>query len=353
MSMLPQTRIGQAALLAGFLALALLPLVLPPFYLMLGSTAFVAATFALSLQLLVGGAGLVSLGHAAFFGIAAYSVYLISPADTPLSVVVTLPVAMGAAGLAALVIGAFALRTRTFFFLMVTLAFGQMVYFVFHDTGLGGGADGVFAPRPILGVEGFELPMGRRERGLTLYYVNLAVMGATFLVLAGVLASLFGRVLVGIRVNEHRMRMLGYDVYAYKLAAFTLAGTLAGLAGHMFVVQEGFVNPELVGWHSSAEVLLMIILGGLGALVGPVLGAIALTALGEASQMLTERQLLVEGLVILAVVLVLPRGLAGLFNRRARTPEASDAAATADEAVPSQPPTRVHAGPRARTEAAP
>jgi branched-chain amino acid transport system permease protein len=322
--MLPTSPTGKLALLAGFVGLALMPLVLPPFYLMLGSTAFVAATFALSLQLLVGGTGLVSLGHAAFFGIAAYTVYLISPADTPLPVFVTLPAAMATAGLAALVIGAFALRTRTFFFLMVTLAFGQMVFFVFHDTGLGGGADGAFAPRPILGFEGFSLPMGRRERPLTLYYVNLAVMAGTFLVLAGVLASLFGRVLVGIRVNEHRMRMLGYDVYAYKLAAFTLAGALAGLAGHMFVVQEGFVNPELVGWHRSAEALLVIILGGLGSLVGPVLGAIALTALGEASQLLTERQLLVEGLVILAVVLVLPRGLAGLFTRRPAAPVEAD-----------------------------
>lgn len=334
--MLPETRAARLALLAGFAVLLALPLVLPPFYLMLGSTAFVAATFALSLQLLVGGTGLVSLGHAAFFGIAAYSVYLISPADTPLPVFVTLPVAMVAAGLAALVIGAFALRTRSFFFLMVTLAFGQMVFFLFHDTGLGGGADGAFAPRPILGVEGFSLPMGRRERGLTLYYVNLALMAGTFLVLAGVLASLFGRVLVGIRVNEHRMRMLGYDVYAYKLAAFTLAGALAGLAGHMFVVQEGFVNPELVGWHRSAEALLVIILGGLGSLVGPVLGAIALTALGEASQLLTERQLLVEGLVILAVVLVLPRGLAGLFSRRPAAPAAEEeqTASLREEAAP-------------------
>lgn len=348
--MLPETRTAKLALVAGFVALALLPLVLPPFYLMLGSTAFVAAIFALSLQLLVGGTGLVSLGHAAFFGIAAYSVYLISPADTPLSVFVTLPVAMVAAGLAALVIGAFALRTRTFFFLMVTLAFGQMVYFVFHDTGLGGGADGVFAPRPILGVEGFQLPMGRRERGLTLYYVNLGLMAATFLILAGVLASLFGRVLVGIRVNEHRMRMLGYDVYAYKLAAFTLAGALAGLAGHMFVVQDGFVNPELVGWHRSAEALLIVILGGLGTLVGPILGAIALTVLGEASQQLTERQLLVEGLVILAVVLVLPRGLAGLFARRARKPDAIRDAAVADEGEPVPPSARPNA---AAPEAAP
>jgi branched-chain amino acid transport system permease protein len=350
--MLPQTHTSQFALVAGFLALALLPLVLPPFYLMLGSTAFVAAIFALSLQLLVGGTGLVSLGHAAFFGIAAYSVYLISPAETPLSVFVTLPVAMIAAGLAALVIGAFALRTRTFFFLMVTLAFGQMVYFVFHDTGLGGGADGVFAPRPILGVEGFQLPMGRRERGLTLYYVNLALMAATFLVLAGVLASLFGRVLVGIRVNEHRMRMLGYDVYAYKLAAFTLAGALAGLAGHMFVVQEGFVNPELVGWHRSAEALLIVILGGLGTLVGPILGAIALTALGEASQQLTERQLLVEGLVILAVVLVLPRGLAGLFTRRARKADGGDDAATVED-TPTAETAPLSAAAPVRTEAAP
>lgn len=341
--MLPESRIAKLALAAGFLVLALMPLLLEPFYLMLGSTAFIAATFALSLQLLVGGTGLVSLGHAAFFGIAAYTVYVISPADRALSVFVTLPAAVVTAALAALVIGAFALRTRSFFFLMVTLAFGQMVFFLFHDTGLGGGADGAFAPRPILGVDGFALPMGRRERGLTLYYVNLAVMAGTFLLLAGVLASLFGRVLVGIRVNEHRMRMLGYDVYAYKLAAFTLAGALAGVAGHMFVVQDGFVNPELVGWHRSAEALLIVILGGLGSLVGPILGAIALTALGEVSQQLTDRQVLVEGLVILAVVLVLPRGLAGLFKRR---PPQVDADAEADDATDApRPPARAEGAP--------
>jgi branched-chain amino acid transport system permease protein len=133
--------------------------------------------------------------------------------------------------------------------------------------------------------------------------------------LAVVLRSLFGRVLEGIRANEHRMQAIGYNTYAYKLAAFVLAGALAGAAGHMWSLHRAFVNPELVGWHKSAEALMMILLGGLGSLAGPIVGALAYSGLGEASQLLTERKLLVEGLVILAVVLVLPRGLTGIRLR--------------------------------------
>jgi branched-chain amino acid transport system permease protein len=135
--------------------------------------------------------------------------------------------------------------------------------------------------------------------------------------LALLLRSLFGRVLQGIRVNEHRMQALGYDTYRYKLAAFVIAGLLAGVAGHMWAMHRGFVNPELIAWHRSAEALLMILLGGLTALHGPIIGALAYTALGEVAQLVTERKLLVEGLVVLAVVIVLPRGLSGITLPRA------------------------------------
>jgi branched-chain amino acid transport system permease protein len=121
--------------------------------------------------------------------------------------------------------------------------------------------------------------------------------------------SLFGRVLEGIRVNEHRMVALGFDTYRYKLAAFVIAGLLAGVAGHMWAMHRGFVNPELIGWHRSAEALLMILLGGLTTLHGPIIGALAYTGLGEVAQLVTERKLLVEGLVILFVVVLLPNGL--------------------------------------------
>ena len=136
--------------------------------------------------------------------------------------------------------------------------------------------------------------------------------------LAILLKTLFGRALEGIRVNEHRMRAIGFDTFRIKLIAFTLAGALAGAAGHMWALHRGFVNPEIVGWHQSAEALLMILLGGLGSLHGPILGALALTGLSEVSQLITERKLLVEGLVILAVVVLLPGGLAGIGAWKSR-----------------------------------
>jgi branched-chain amino acid transport system permease protein len=294
------------ALLAG------LPLLVPSYYVELGTYALISAMLALSLQLLAGCTGLVSLGHAAFYGLAAYTVYLITPAGRGLSVLVTLPLAMAVAGVAALIVGALSLRTRGFFFLMVTLAFGQMLFFLFHDTKLGGGTDGAFLTRPVLSAFGWELPLTRRQRPYAVYYLSLVLLAAMYLGLALILRSLFGRVLTGIRVNEHRMRALGFDTYRYKLAAFAVAGMLAGVAGHMWAMHRGFVNPELLGWHRSAEALLMILLGGLTTLHGPIVGALAFTALGEVAQIVTERKLLVEGLVVLLAVIALPRGLSGI-----------------------------------------
>jgi branched-chain amino acid transport system permease protein len=194
------------------------------------------------------------------------------------------------------------------------------MFFVFHDTKLGGGTDGAFLARPVLSFLDWQLPLTRRQRPIAVYYVSLALLCAMYLGLVMLLRSLFGRVLEGIRVNEHRMVALGFNTYRYKLAAFVIAGALAGVAGHMWAMHRGFVNPELIGWHRSAEALLMILLGGLTTLHGPIIGALAYTGLGEVAQLVTERKLLVEGLVILFVVLVLPRGLSGIRLPRLALP---------------------------------
>ena len=298
---------GHLALAASAALVAALPWFASPYHVGLASTALVAALFALSLQLLVGAAGMVSLGHAAFFGLGAYAVWALGGA----SLLLTAPAAMAAAALAALAVGAMALRTQGFPFLMTTLAFGQMVYFVFHDTKLGGGADGVFITRPALGAFGLVWDVARRDRPAMLLWLNLALLIASYAGLALLLRTLFGRALLGIKANETRMSALGLPTYRYRLAAFVTGGALAGLAGHQWAMTQAFVSPELLGWHRSAAALLAIVLGGVGALHGPVVGAVALTVLGEAAGLVTERQALVEGVVILLVVLALPRGLAG------------------------------------------
>jgi branched-chain amino acid transport system permease protein len=305
-------RFGTAWLALAALAVTLLPLAASGYHLQLTSTALVWAMFALSLQLLVGGAGMVSLGHAAFFGVGAYAIHLLPPG---LSVLVTLPAAALLAATCALPVGALSLRTRGFFFLMTTLAFGQMLFFVFHDTPLGGGKDGVFVTRPALEALGWAIEVPRRARPAAMLWLNLGLLVAAYAGLAALMRTRFGRTLQGIRANEERMGALGYDTRRIKLAAFVLGAALAGMAGHMWAMTEAFVNPELLGWHRSAEALLMVLLGGLGALHGPILGAFALVGLGEAATLLTERRRLVEGLVILAVVLALPRGLAGVRPR--------------------------------------
>ena len=308
-------RTGHLALAIGAALVAGLPFFAAPYYIGFMASALVAALFALSLQLLVGGAGMVSLGHAAFFGIGAYAVWFLTPPGGTASIFTTLPAAALLAGAVALAVGALALRTKGFFFLMTTLAFGQMLFFVFHDTKLGGGADGVFITRPALGAFGFVWEVSRRERPAVLLWLNLGAVVLVYTGLALLMRTLFGRALLGIRANEHRMSALGLPTVRYKLATFVLGGALAGVAGHQWAMTEAFVSPELLGWHRSALALLMIVLGGVGTLHGPILGAIGFAVLGEAAGLITERQHLVEGAVILAVVLLLPRGLAGLAER--------------------------------------
>ncbi len=299
---------GNGLLALAGLAVASMPLWASAYHMQLASTALIASMFALSLQLLVGGAGLVSLAHAGFFGLGAYSVYLLTQVlGGPPSVLLSLPVAALAAGGAALAIGPLALRTKGFFFLMSTLAFGQMLFFLFHDTPLGGSLDGVFIQRP-----GLIWAVTKAQRPMVFLLLNLGVLAAMYAGLWLLMRTLFGHALLGIRANEHRMHAMGHDVQRLKLAAFVLAGALAGVAGHMAALTDAFVSPDLLGWHRSAEALLMIVLGGIGALHGPILGAFALTLIEELGPLITARQRLIEGAVILAAVLLLRNGLAGL-----------------------------------------
>jgi branched-chain amino acid transport system permease protein len=204
------------------------------------------------------------------------------------------------------------LRTKGVYFIMVTLAFAQMAYYVVHDTPLGGGTDGIYlnAKPAVPGL--FEL------KGGAIYAFTWATLLGTFALLAVVSRSRFGRALAGIRVNEQRMRATGFATYPYKLAAFTLSGAIAGLAGFLFAVKDGYVNPELMSWHLSGSVLIMIILGGIGHLRGALIGAFAYVLLQEffKSEALfgdfAKHWHLGLGLTIIASVALLPRGLVGI-----------------------------------------
>ena len=196
---------------------------------------------------------------------------------------------------------------------MVTLAFAQMAYYVVHDTPLGGGTDGIYLlSKPVLGT------LLDLDKPLTIYGFTLACLLAVFGFLTVLLRSRFGRALAGIKVNEQRMRATGFSTYPYKLAAFVISGGIAGLAGFLFAVKDGFVNPELLSWHLSGAVLIMIILGGLGHLRGALLGAFAFALLQELFKSeaifgaFAKHWQLGLGLSIIASVALLPRGLIGL-----------------------------------------
>jgi branched-chain amino acid transport system permease protein len=306
--------------LAALAALLVLPFVLTPYTQDLVLRVAILAIFALSLELLVGTTGLVSLGHAAFYGIGAYVTVLATGDAGPRSLLWLLPAAVGAAALYALFVGALSLRTKGVYFIMVTLAFAQMAYFVFHDTKVGGGTDGIFLygmPFIALG----DTVLVDLEKKTHLYYAVIGLLALVYALLALLLRSRFGHALAGIRVNEQRMRAAGFPTTAYKLAAFVIAGALAGVAGFLHAVKDGAVNPELLSWHESGAVLLVLILGGLGSLRGAVIGAVAFTVIKEVYQTeglvgkLAEHWQLTLGVTIIAFVALLPKGLIGLKER--------------------------------------
>jgi len=294
--------------------LALFPFAGATFYTELVTKVMILAIFALSLDLLVGYTGLVSFGHAAYYGIGAYVLGLLTPKYEAANLWLTLPAAIGIAGLAAFAVGIFVVRVKGIYFIMVTLAFAQMFYFLFHDTKLGRGSDGIsmnFKPvATIGGVTPFDL-----GNATHVYFFVFAALVLVFVFLRMLLRSPFGRALQGIRGNEHRMRSLGFPVYRYKLASFTIAGALAGLAGYLSAMQFGFVNPELLSWHQSGNVLLMLILGGQGSLYGAVVGAFAFVALQEIYSAMTTHWQLLLGATIIALVIFLPGGLASVAGR--------------------------------------
>jgi len=320
----------RALLLVALAALTLYPLVGQVFYLQLFAKVMIFAVFAMSLDLLVGFTGLVSLGHAAFFGLGAYTLMLLSPQYEAASFWLSLPAAVAVAAVAAAIIGALVLRTSGVYFIMVTLAFAQMLYYFAIKSKALGGSDGAYIyvkpDATILGWRPFDL--GNRVH---FYYLALALMVATYVLLRMVLRSLFGHVVRGIRANEPRMRALGFPIFHYKLAAFVLAGGLAGLAGYLEAAQYGYVNPEFFGWQESGGVLMMVILGGIGTLFGPILGAFALTLLQDflsdeaIFHGFHKHWLLPMGVLIVLAVLLLPRGIGGLaLGQGRRAPQIAD-----------------------------
>jgi branched-chain amino acid transport system permease protein len=305
-------------LLLGLMLVGLLlfPLVGERFYIQYATKIMIMAIFAMSLDLLIGYTGLVSLGHALFYGIAGYALAMVG-GDAAVSLWWSLPGAMLLSALAALVVGVLVLRTSGIYFIMVTLAFAQMMYFFIRDSEYFGGSDGIYLnAKPTMSLFGWNpLDLGNQ---LHRYYLTLALAAATYVLLRAVLRSAFGRVLIGIRDNEPRMRSLGFPTFRYKLACFVLAGALAGLAGYLTAVQDGIMNPEQLGWHRSGEALVMVILGGMGTLAGPALGAGALMLLELVFSIWTKYWQLLLGGFIIAVVLFLPGGLGSIFTRRQR-----------------------------------
>jgi branched-chain amino acid transport system permease protein len=304
--------------------LAAFPFVGGKFYVDLMLTTMIFAIFALSLELLVGRTGLVSFGHAAFFGIAAYVTALLSPQSEAPSVLWLLPVVLVVTALAALAIGALSLRTRGIYFIMVTLAFAQMAYFVFHDMKFAGGSDGRYLyVKPVLALGPYTLV--DFDRPLTFYFATLALLVLVYALLAAIGRSRFGHALSGIKANEQRMRAAGFSTYPYKLAAFVLAGALAGVAGFLYAVKDGYVNPEILAWHQSGTVLLMLILGGIGSLRGAVVGAFLFVVLKELFQSealfggFAKHWQLPLGLTIIACVALMPNGIIGLPSQLRRT----------------------------------
>lgn len=307
--------------IAPLLVLLLFPAFGAGFYLQLLTKILILAIFALSLDLLVGHGGMVSLGHAAYFGLAAYVLALMTPQYEAASLWLTLPAAVAASAAYALLVGLLVLRSSGVYFIMATLAFAQLLYFLFHDTRLGGGSDGLYIHvKPAAALAGMALI--DLDSPVQFYYLVLGLLAAAMLLLFLLLRSSYGHALAGIRINEARMRALGYPTFRYRLAAFVVSGALAGVAGYLSAVQFGFVNPELLSWHQSGAVLMMVILGGMGRLHGPVLGAFAFVLLQElfSHQAVfgdwARHWQLVMGVTIVLVALFLPRGLAGLTRMK-------------------------------------
>jgi branched-chain amino acid transport system permease protein len=281
---------------------------MPLFYIILATEAAIFGLFAVSLDLIMGYAGLVSLGHAAFFGLGAYvSSLLTLHSKMPFPLILACAVLLNA--VIGSVVGFLSIRAKGIYFAMLTLAFGEMIYRIVYEwKGLTGGSDGIngIVPPPVLG-----LPLSDAK---IYYFFVLLLVVVLFWVCRRLVESPFGSVLQAIRENEERVDFLGYSVRKYKLISFIFSSSLAGLAGALYSPLAGFANPSLLEFSLSGKVVVMSLLGGIGTLTGPLIGGIFLTVFELFIGSYVKNYLIVIGFTFVIIVLFLPGGIYGFFR---------------------------------------
>ena len=291
-----------------FAALAALPLLpwMSKYYMLLAFDALLFGAVAMSLDLLMGYTGLVSFGHAAFFGLGAYATAVLLERGV-LSLWLCLGFAAAIVGLYALAVSYFATIRRGIYFALLTLIFAEVVYTIFRYTQAFGGSDGIQGlPSPE------ALPGVALDTPVRLYYLVVAYLLLAYLTCRVLVRSHFGRVLVAIRENEDRARFLGYNVQRYKMGVCLISALLTGLAGALYPGRSAYATPDLLHWSISGEFLIMVMIGGLGTLVGPAMGGAFFTLLQEKVSSYVQWYNIVIGLVLVLIVLFVPRGLLGL-----------------------------------------
>jgi branched-chain amino acid transport system permease protein len=302
-------------------ALTVAGLLLLPLYSHLSGNIFVLTLFtrivifalaAASLNLIMGYGGMMSFGHAAYLGIGGYAVGILAFEGIG-SGFIQWPVALAASALFALVIGALSLRTRGVYFIMITLAFAQMAYYVASGLARYGADDGL----TIYKRSDFGGLINLSNR-VQFYYLCLGCLFAGIYLIWRIVNSRFGMVIQGLRSNEARMQAIGFPVMRYRLACFVIAGTMCGLAGALLANNTDFVSPAVMFWTRSGDLMVMVILGGMGSLFGPVIGAIVYLVLEEFLSQLTEYWALIMGPLLLLIVLFGRGGIIGLLGRLSR-----------------------------------
>jgi branched-chain amino acid transport system permease protein len=264
---------------------------------------------AMSLDLLIGYGAMISFGHAAFIGIGAYSVAILASHGIN-DALVQLGAAVAVSCLFALVTGAISLRTKGVYFIMITLAFGQMLFFLTTSLAAYGGDDGL-----TLASRSLVFGSAILKNDTVLYFVVFGIMAGTYLLLRAVVASRFGRVLRGIAENPIRMQAIGFAPFSYQLTAYVIAGMIAGVAGCLLANQAEFVSPAYSTWQRSGDLIFIIVLGGLGTLHGAIIGAAVFGLLAEFLSSTTEHWGMIFGPILILVVLFARGGIAGLLGR--------------------------------------
>lgn len=303
-----------------FALLAAVPFVpgVSRYHLLLAFDALLFGAIAMSLDLLIGYTGLVSFGHAAFYGLGAYATAVLLERGV-LSVWACLAFALVVVGLYALVVSYFATARRGIYFALLTLIFAEVVYTFFRYTQTFGGSDGIQGLPDASVWPGVLIDTPTRK-----YYLVLAYLLGAWVVCRRVVTSHFGRVLVAIRENEDRARFLGYNVQRYKMGACMISALLTGLGGAIYPIRAAFATPDLMVWTESGEFIISVMIGGLGTLVGPVIGGAFFTLLRDKVSSVVDWYFLVIGAVLVVIVLFMPRGLLGLRRlvrlRRGRLP---------------------------------